>query len=382
MGSGKELQTRNKLFISYHEKESDSMNIAKQLENFFGLGGWGLDCQLVKYSEKTQPPRDIIRRNLAESLYLIQLFSTQPATSNWMRTEWDMYEALHKDKEDYKEPIIFYTKRTDRNHSSFNSIKVREESGYLKVVQIDDPEAAHDILIAILKEINIINDPERKRKGKIELPEFCRARVIQELIEVSEVGKFIENFYEANRRGLECVYPDRKAAMEWVRAKFNALHGEEMIRMAGFTLKRYVHPEYKDRNGEEGVGSEFVSAINRGVKAELLLLNPDCQAARRRAVIESPGKSFENTLFFEDYDAVRKYYKEHDFQGRVQVELYEEPYVGLVIFENEIYIELYHTGDELADPNICGHVPILVARNGSIYYREFMSHFTNHWPKK
>lgn len=61
---------------------------------------------------------------------------------------------------------------------------------------------------------------------------------------------------------------------------------------------------------------------------------------------------------------------------------YQTPYVGLVIFDDMLLVEIYHLGDdgeEKLDKNICGRVPVLFIRAGTSFYNLFKSHFEQVW---
>lgn len=359
---------KKRVFLSYHEENVKSAEIVKQLGEF--LKNWEIECFVMKWEEQTDPPKEKINKALAVSDYLLQLFTDWPKASKWMKIEWEAANSfLYAKEKRMHRPIVLFTDETNVASRSFGEIKRERDKGTILAVRVNE---AIPTLYGLMVECGIF----KKQHGEIVFPMCCRPGPTPEKIELGHVGHFIQNFSEANRRGLECIYPDRSAAMEVLKNKFGSLRKGEKIRMLGVTLNRYVYP-----NNPKGIGKTFEATIKRGVRAYILILDPKCQAAKERADIESLGIAYKESLFFVDNQAVKSYYANSNFRNKVEITTYNSPYVGLVLFKDEVYIELYHIAEELRDANLCGHVPVLVARKDSIYYQLFNSHFESLWPK-
>jgi len=363
------------IFISYHENLDESFFIAEELKEYYEK--WGLRCVLIKDKRSISDPRQTIAKALGETDFLLQLYTNDPSPTDWMQREWEQYEIIRMSKNMKENRAVLHTKDTNLNDPFFEKFIKKGKSGELLVWQIDDEKDCRVAVETILEHSKRLVEPH----GKVVLPEFCLSRIPHlRGLRSSQVANFFHNFYEANLKGLECVYPDRLAALGSVEQKINSLREGEKVRMLGITLKRYVLP---DPEHPKSTGKYFESAIERGAEADLLQLNPKCPAAKHRAEIETPDKAYEKSTLFTEGEAVRSFYKNKpEFNGKVKIEFYDFPYVGILLFKDEIYIELYHVGKELQFPNICGHVPILVARKDSDFYKLFESHFVSLWPKK
>ena len=57
------------------------------------------------------------------------------------------------------------------------------------------------------------------------------------------------------------------------------------------------------------------------------------------------------------------------------------PYAGLILFEDEAYVEIYHISERIQDRGICGQVPILILKRRSekALFELFESHFKSVW---
>ena len=210
-----------------------------------------------------------------------------------------------------------------------------------------------------------------ERMGEFTLPSFCRSKKTI-IPSYTEVGTFFKNFLDASQRGLDSVLPDKEPTMPLLAAGLKALERGERVRMIGFTLRRYTDPE-------KGIsGFAFREAVERGVVAQLLQLDPKCAAAKERVRIESPGKNFETTPFFKDGAWVRLSYED---RPNVSFRKYATPYVGAVLLPNMAFVEIYHLGNdgEGANDTICGRVPIMVIRSNTPFYRLFSTHFDTFW---
>ena len=61
---------------------------------------------------------------------------------------------------------------------------------------------------------------------------------------------------------------------------------------------------------------------------------------------------------------------------------YQTPYVGMVLFDDIIFVEIYHLGNDgekSEEKTICGRVPVMVVRNESPFYKLFSTHFERVW---
>jgi len=369
MGGDDTMARKKSIFLSYHEKSLKSSLIVNQLEEFFK--SWKISCHHIKWQETTSPPEPIIIEALKKSDYFIQIFTDKPGLSKWMITEWTTWNLLISGLSPKKfqiNPIVFYTKDTNFDIKAFDEIRIHRDTGKLRVVQIDNSDEAEPTLLGILKETGSLP----RRHGKICLPECCEKNDGPKGIQVHHLNRFLKNFYDASHKGLECVYPDRKAAWQSLIDRITILQKNEEVRFIGFTLKRYVHPSHQD-----GIGEKFESAIrHENVTAKFLILDRYCRAAVERSKIESKGEKHLNSLLFRDNKDVYDYWKK---EKNVEIRFYRSPYAGMVLFNDLAFVELYHLGDDIADENMCGHVPILQIRGDNPFYLIFERHFNNIW---
>ncbi|MCX5886333.1 MAG: hypothetical protein NT096_10565 [Proteobacteria bacterium] len=374
---GKNRKEKSVIFISYHEGIPESRKIAVELEQFFKK--WGHRCKLIIHSRTTKVTEDAIMEELGKSTWLLQLFTTDPESSKWMERERLWFEGKHHGKLNLKDAIkVLFTKDTPREDSSFNNLNAQAELGKLHLIQIDDPDQAQKTLSSIVFDKYFEDD----QIGDIVLPECCRKPPDPDEIQLQALELFINNFRQANRRGLVSVYPDKWRTLDQIKSHLEQLNNGDSVRMMGFTLHRYVVSDVKK---EGGTGKYFKAAINRGATARLLLLDQNCPAAIERVKIENPEKDFPNTVFYNDSVEVNNSYKEEKYRDCVLRKFYKTPYVGLVLFKDEIFVELYHLGhDGEKDKSgmketICGRVPVLVIKKDSPFYKLFDSHFERVW---
>lgn len=383
------------IFISYKEDNEKSAEIALELREFFKR--WGQDCELVAYSISNSPPKNEIRDKIKSSKYMLQLLTTDRKISDWMQWERDTFETvLSYDDNDPttfgKRFKVLHTAETDFNSEEFSDIRALAKEGLLSLIPIDNEIKAQKLFKSI-----IFNDLSFKSTGEICLPECCKPKASSKIhkkklgpdrFRIDDAYKYLKNFRIANSKGLKSVHPDNNSARNQIIEKIQQLKTGESVSLVGFTLHRYTHP---DRT----VGSEFVKAIkDRGAKAKLLLINRNCRAADERMRIESSEEYYtnkEHAILFDDNVKVETYYRNNNFfNGQVELKFYSTPYSGVVIFEDLIFVEIYHLGDDeenLVDDNenlepintICGRVPVLVIEKGSPFYRIFSSHFDQLW---
>lgn len=368
------------IFISYKEGDNRSEKIVDQLTNFFNA--WEkIESVPVAKTETTDPPEEVIEKKLNKATYLIQILNNEEGTSKWMLKEWKKAESLsfaakrYKDPKGIRKPIALYTNRLDLHSRSNQFIKEAGASGNRRTINIDKQNPS-PTLIGILVETGRLP----VKHGEITVPDFCKKPHDLDEVNLKALIDFIENFRYAQNRGLVSVYPDNKASLERLKPRLKNIKKNETIRMVGFTLNRYVHPD-----NEKGIGNIFYSAIKKeGVKAQLLLLNPYCSAAKERMKIESNvdidrDGSIEDAILFKHNRGVAKYYSNN---GHVDIKYYKTPYVGMVLFDDIIFVELYHLGhdgESKKEKTICGRVPVLVIKKPSPFYNLFDSHFANLW---
>jgi hypothetical protein len=166
------------------------------------------------------------------------------------------------------------------------------------------------------------------------------------------------------------------------------LDAKKEVKMLGFTLNRFVVPNKIRRKNKKNertfdIGGAIKKAIEEnGAKVRLLLLKRTCSAATERIKIESEGEPQENIILLNDSVEVENYWKDTLSEKGIELKYYETPYAGMVIFDDEAFIELYHLGSKIKDQNICGHVPILKVKKldeEEALYEMFESHFENVW---
>lgn len=369
-----------KVFISYKDDDNRSKKIVDQLVKFF-IAWENIESVPVSRAETTAPPKEVIAKELGEAAYLIQILNNKEGPSKWMVVEWEQAESLSVATETYKlqegirTPIALYTNKIDLNSQSYQFIKNAKASGNKRVINIDKQDPS-PTLIGILVETGRLP----RKHGGITVPDFCKKPQDPDEVNLKALIDFIDNFRYAQNRGLVSVYPDNKASLERLKPRLKNIEENETIRMVGFTLNRYVYPD-----NEKGIGNIFYSAIKKeGVKAQLLLLNPYCSAAKERMKIESNvdidrDDSIEDAILYKHNRAVAKYYSNN---GHVDIKYYKTPYVGMVLFDDIIFVELYHLGhdgESKKEKTICGRVPVLVIKKPSPFYNLFDSHFANLW---
>lgn len=379
---------RDKIFISYREANKESSEIALDLQRFFIE--WGRDCELVKYSLSNSHPKQKIRDYLKASKYLLQLFTTDTDISEWMKFERDTFETM-LDYEDEKIKFndrfkVLYTSNTDMNSLAFTDTLALANSGLITLFKIDNEEDAQ----IFLKSIIFDERCQLEGTGPICLPACCKPKTYSQLPPskqnidnpyVRETEDYIHNFRIARNRGLKSVQPDKVALEHLVSRRIQDLKEGDNVSLVGFTLHRYTHPE-------GNLGPEFIKAIaERNANARLLVLNRNCRAAKERMRIESPleiKSNKEKALLYKDNLAVETFYNDNAFyDGKVQLRFYSTPYSGVVIFEDLIFVEIYHLGDDgestEEEKTICGRVPVMVIEKDSPFYRIFSSHFEQLW---
>lgn len=366
MGKGKQEDT-GAIFFSYEEGNQNSRDIVERVRKFFE--SWRVTCHVVREHVSGQAPRDEIKRLiLQESDVFLQVFGDDFKITEWMRTEVHWAETATRVE---WPPAVLFTERT-RHDARFRELK---EPGTWPMYQIDDPEKARVFLTSMLVKLGRLG----KNPGKIELPSWCRR---ESGIQLDALEEFIRSFRGSHERGLKSVYTERADAVRKAllprMERFEDKGG--MVRMAGFTLKRFVHPE-------EELGEIFQRALEGKGKARLLALDPMCSAAVERARIESPGRKHpQKSLLGIDGKKVRDHYfpkkRARYLPETLDYRYYKTPYVGLVVFDDEAFVELYHLGQQVGDKGICGKVPVLLfgrRDEEDCFYNLVSSHFDNLW---
>ncbi len=365
-----------KVFISYKSDDDRSVEIKDQLEEFFN--NWGLECKPVDRIENIDPPKIIIDTELRTSHYLIQIFNRQEKPSPWMRKEWDEAQNFHKYGENMRMLAAFYTTETPIDNESFRRYVTDRNRGEKRIINIDkEKKNAETTIQGIVINAGVLN----KTHGKIILPDFCYFPQDPSDISLEAFEDFIECFRDAYEKGLSKVYPDKDKPTAWIVKRLRSMKDGEKVRMLGFTLNRFIYPENK-----RGIGDVFEQVLStHDCKAELLIFDRDCQAAHDRMKIETYGdykKGPKYTLLYKDNENVEKYYSKKKWKDRITIKKYSTPYMGMVIFNDMILVEIYHLGDdgeEKTDKNICGRVPLLFIQGDTPFYKLFESHFERVW---
>ena len=359
------------IFISFNERDAKSESIAVDLEKFFQL--WGRQCDLILHKRSMANIRDTIRKGVDESKLMLQLFTKNSSPTPWMEQEFDWF----RENNGRNAVKYLFTEDTDKADPYQRNLQAEAKKGKIAYVKIDDAIEADRFLSSILFDKNYACPGS----GKIVLPPFCQQTKRSDEISLQELEEFIKNFRHASNRGLVSVYPNKDEPKVRIESRIESMKEGELVRMIGFTLHRYVHPENK-----KGLGKIFVEAIQRGVEAKLLILKRSCSAAKERMRIESDALNeddYANAILSKDNIAVSEYFlKENEFADKVEIRYYKTPYVGMVLFDDVIFVEIYHLGDdnkEIEELTICGRVPVLVVRNNSPFYNIFSSHFDRVW---
>jgi hypothetical protein len=360
------------IFLSFYEASEDSWEIIQQLTAFFS--DWNLIPCVVRDNDGTEPPKEKMRSSLIKSRFLLQLFTNHENTRKWMFWEWETFvTAKQTSGLSHEKPIVLYTTETDMNDESFRLLKLAIDEGTVKACKINNDSEVRSLLGGILGKTGQLRE---NRHGRFELPPFCQPAVATEQMTWDVVEGFIRNFRGASMKGLERFYADREELIPDLKKRLQDEKG--LVRMVGFTLRDYLlHPEPGSADSVD-LGSVFELAVEKGANAKLLLLNRDCEAAKERARIETPDKTYEESLFYTNSCKVSNYYEGKE---RVRIQYYDTPYIGLILFEDEAYVEIYHLGKRHPDKDICGRVPILGVkrRNEPGLYELFDRHFNSVW---
>jgi hypothetical protein len=366
-----------KLFISYKIGDERSIEIINHLQAFFS--SWGIECYVAELAEDTRSPEGSILENLQASQYLIQILNNQGRPSRWMREEWDIATVLQRTKNGIQAIYAFYTSETPINTRPYRTYLNFRKEGKHRIVNIDkDKRELQAIFKSILIDANALN----KKHGEIILPEFCYSPRPPADINLKLFEDFLDNFKHAYNKGLTKIFPDKDSSTEWLSQRMSNMKKGEKVRMLGFTLFRYVYP-----NSDRRIGNIFEEKILKdNCTAELLIIDRACKAAHERMKIETPTEYKKNNpnsaLLYKDNGKVIRKFSLKKWNGKISLKKYKSPYVGLVLFNDMILVEIYHLGDDgehRTNKNICGRVPILLIRSGTSFYKLFDSHFTNVW---
>jgi hypothetical protein len=365
------------VFMSRRFNSRQSKAIVDQFKQY--LDHWDVEVVDLQYNSSSDVD-PLMVKEIGRCAWFIQLFTDGANQSDLMRFEWDI--ALGHKFTDGAELRVAHTSDTGLRPEMFEYL-----GKSIQKVDFSNPDATSGLICSILEKAGVL----AKKHGRIELPAFCQQRSARESIDVDSVKEFLDNFIASSRKGLAAVFPDRQHAFEArLRNRFERFSREGgLVRLVGFTLARYVLPEgsaeptpSEQQAGGQQAGAFFAKAIaeEKG-SAQLLLLDPVSSAASERMRIESPDTPDEQTLFLTDSLAVRRYLREHSIKQRVEIRYYASPYAGLVIFDDEAYVEVYHLGRQEGDKGLCGQVPILVVRklDNPCFYGFFEDHFKTLW---
>jgi len=333
-----------------------------------------------------------MKEGLKESGYFLWIIEKDEIPTFWMQKEWEWFEEEHEgDFAKKSSPrAIFCPDYTDiadqfKRNSSKKIMEIGDEISSANIECNIKRSECQSGLIRLMKYYEVI----RKEHGEIVFPEFCSS---SPKIDASEIGEMFEGFAKAIQQGLIKVYPDKNMAMQQIAENFRSLTRNSQMKMLGFTLRRYID------GTENNFRALFKTAIEKkDCRLQILTLNPKCTAAVERMHIESP-KEFEKdksrgskTVFFKDRKAVVEYCVENGWymgkgqKNKVEMKTYHTPYIGLVIFDEEIFIEIYHLGnngermEQTEERTICGRVPVFVVRRDTPFYKLFNSHFDTVW---
>ncbi|HEX5736838.1 MAG TPA: hypothetical protein VF131_28660 [Blastocatellia bacterium] len=365
------------VFLSYYSGNNKSIEIKNKLAEF--LKDWKIKYFDFTEAQTLGSPEDHTLDNLKRARFFLQIFTDHNNSREWMREEWVAAKFfLRTSGFPMERIVILHTNQTDLKHRTFNQLRGWLEWLRIPKYNLDDEKQVQNCLYAILIETGRII---HEKHGEVRMPTFTQPPVVAERITLEVVEEFISNFKDVSKKGLERFYADREELTPRLEKKLKELKDSRgLIRMLGFTLNDYVFPK------KEGLGTLFRSAIKNHAKARLLLLDRNCKAARDRAKIESPGIKYEQSKFYTDSEPVCALYSQ---EPDVEIRHYDTPYLGLIICEDEAFVEIYHLGKKKGDEGkkedqeICGHVPIWVVRNDGKHglYQLFESHFEEVWSR-
>lgn len=167
----------------------------------------------------------------------------------------------------------------------------------------------------------------------------------------------------------------------------NAKKGQT-VKFVSITAKSTIAP-YVPTYVTVGQKSSFKSAVERGVKFEGIVLNPEGIEAEIRSQIESKGEAKDKTLLFKDANEVKKKLK--NIRGTVWEKNLEVRYskIGLAfklwLFDEIAFIEPYHLGRLYNEQNaLCGFSHLWAnkmnwIKEGTPEYKVLVDHFDNLW---
>lgn len=388
----------NDVFLSYDEKLKNSIKIADELDRFFK--SWEVTCHVIRKAEIKGDISSYINETISKSNWFIHIFTDNPNMSPWMKKELDMFKYIHhnKLKEETAMWAAIFTPQYKMNEIYNNDSVIQHEiiAGKRDCISISNRQKLKNLLCSIL----VDKEKLLKKHGEVKIPDFgIKIESIpdeRDKINFEKLKEFINNFHDSYEGGLECIYRDKNVAMKRILLHFEKLKQDDCVKMLGFTLRRYVHN--KDRDGNDNYpGQLFTEALNsQGCKAKLLLLHEECFAMHERSKIESPEEYDENdlsgTILYSDRNDVIKYCVDNKWysknrngdQNIVSIKKYCTPYIGIVLFNEKAFVELYHLGKDPeaiseSKKTICGEVPVLVFKKGTTFYKIFESHFDNIW---
>lgn len=353
-----EQHNRDKLFLSFDENDESSLEMVNAAEVYFN--SWNIDPIIIKKHTGINDPTEAVFDGLERANYFLQIM-TAKQRSYWMEKEWNhIIGRAHA----AKCSVFLFSK---------DGIDIDRDTRDVHHAKLGDEEAIQTQITKILK-----HRKDKESIGNCFLPKCFRndQKAKLEFKDIDELLDFIQNFKDVYGRGLIRIYPEKKDIADPIKRKLSALQPGDEVRMLGITLKSIVAPD-----GNDSVGYHLGEALthNANVKVRMLLLDRNCDAAKERAGIEDRGVSYESTLLLTDSNKVRQHVADSSHKDRFSIVDYKTPYCGMVLFKDEVFVEMYHIGDHLSKRELCGKVPILQIRKGYDLYEYFDSHFKNVW---
>lgn len=366
------LQQPFTLFLSFDYGNQLAQRITSELVAWFKP--WNITAIRMDDRETVDFEKRISASIKTANLF-VQVVTPGSSKREWLAKERHWAEQAHgKNKNKPSEFVFLLTEDISESWKPPSSLPSKP-----KVYRI--PRDANRGLTAILRQATGLTSI-----GGISLPPFCRAESGVHL-RLEELIELLHNYSDGYKKGLVAVYSDRQqpSARERLRGRMEQLAKVGgTVRMAGFTLSAYVLPP--KRSGETMCGDVFQKALrHRSTRACLMLLDVKSLAAEERCSIESPDLGADAILYRDSMRVCKRF--PIDDEKRVSVKFYKSPYIGLVLFDDLVFVEIYHLGTEggstTAEKGICGQAPYLVFRNQSddnvCMYKLFSSHFDNLW---
>ena len=183
----------------------------------------------------------------------------------------------------------------------------------------------------------------------------------------------IELIRSAQESGVDDLFP--RANEERLRSIVGAIkHASGDLDICGIALPAMV---------KNDIFREAVSDYSKRHEIRVMLLDPDCDEAKRRANIEAPLGRATITDIKDTRDWILKQQTEN---GRFRLHLYQiPPMLSLIVTNQHVFVEPYHFGrPEGLEGCIGGNVPMMKIRNlPELEYRNpyafFKAHFEYLW---